>query len=73
MGRIVFPEGKQNDWISEIIIKNKKDVNKKSNKWDSFWDIKPIEENDIDEFYETLTSLIAEIEHLNKDIKKSIK
>jgi hypothetical protein len=34
---------------------------------------KPISENEVDEIYMQLTSLITEIEHLKTDLKKSIK
>jgi hypothetical protein len=58
--------------ISNSIIKNKIEVGKIPNWWEMLWGHRPVQERDVDEFYETLTSLIAEIEQLNKDLRKSI-
>lgn len=55
-------------------IKSKKHDSITTLKWyDKMLQRKPLTENDIDEYYESLAFLITEIEQLNKDNKKSIK
>lgn len=55
-------------------IKSKKHDSITTLKWyDKALGRRPLIENDIDEYYESLTFLITEIEQLNKDNKKSIK
>jgi hypothetical protein len=58
---------------SKKIIANKHDSFLTLKFYDKILGRKPLRESDIDEYYEILTLLITEIEHLDKDIKKTIK
>ena len=58
---------------SNSITKNRLDVEKEPNYFQKFLKISPISENQLDNYYEIITALISEIEHLNLDIKKSLR
>ncbi len=58
---------------SSRITKNKLDIFKDPNFYQKLFKQQPISENQLDDYYEILTSLISEIEHLNQDIKKTLK
>lgn len=59
--------------LSKSIISKKHDSITTLTVIDKIWGVKPLVEKDIDEYYESLTLLITEIEQLDKDNKKSIK
>jgi hypothetical protein len=58
---------------SKNITSNKLDISKEPNFLQNFLKLIPISENQLDNYYEALASLISEIEHLNQDIKKTLK
>lgn len=58
---------------SNNITKNKLQLDKEPNAIQRLFRNTPISENQLDNYYETLTALISEIEHLNQDIKKSLR
>lgn len=58
---------------SKSITGNKLDISKEPNFFQKLFKQNPISENQLDNYYETLASLISEIEHLNQDIKKTLK
>jgi hypothetical protein len=58
---------------SKNITSNKLDISKEPNFLQTFLKLIPISENQLDNYYEALASLISEIEHLNQDIKKTLK
>lgn len=55
------------------IKNNKIDINTLPTFFDQIFGRKPIIEDEIDAVYTQITSLITELEHHNKDLKKSIK
>lgn len=59
--------------LSKRIISKKHDSVTTLTIIDKIFGVKPLVEKDIDEYYESLTLLITETEHLDKDNKKSIK
>ena len=58
---------------SDNLKSNKLQLDKEPNVFQKLLKNTPISENQLDNYYETLTALISEIEHLNQDIKKSLR
>lgn len=58
--------------ISKKITRNKHNTTSTLSWFDKVMRRKPVQEVEIIFYYQTLTMLIKEIEHLNKDIKKSL-
>ena len=57
---------------SNSVIKNRYDINKKVVFMLRIFGIRPVNQRDIENFYEILNALITEIELINRDVQKSI-